>query len=314
LQIFSSITKKLNRLFCNSFDGLFDDYAQRYEPYRTENKAQEAAWSEFKKQLMLSQQDALGVIEAQIQDAEPKIEQIEDALNKHRNNATDLWNTFFDTLDESQKAEIDNNPPELKKPKELTGWIDTMKDLQAKNTYKVEVVEKRKVKIHDLYNEANQGRAHVLKNPGPFNINFQNWWNGKGELFPNIRAWWRGEMDFTHLLLGTSSKLKDWKEPKGLLFANERAWLSGNMSFRNMISQWPIFRYFISPIEEVHQVKIKIPSTYAYFYKEHQELMEPDEEDLSSEAGEIEPYHHVVKDKKEEKDEPVNGPPSPNGQ
>lgn len=296
LQIFATITKKLHRLFHNSFDDLLGLYTKKYEMLLFEDEESAEAWSLFLEQISLSQENSLQAIESQIQQKKPNINEIEEKLAEHCKKATELWNTFTESLPETKKALVKNNSePELKKPKELDAWIKTMKELQEKNTYHVDVIEKRKVKLHEQYCAATEGRVSVLKYSATLTPNFIDWWMGKGKLFPNLQAWWAGDLDFGDLF-AVLRNFQTWWKGEGLLFPNVRGWLSGNLSFNNMISQWPIFRYFITPVEETHEVKITIPSTYAFFYKNHPELLTETEEEedslLDNDGPEANPEYH----------------------
>ncbi|CEG55673.1 preprotein translocase subunit SecA [Legionella fallonii] len=281
LQIFSTITKKLHRLFYKGFDDLLGAYTKKYEKLLLEDEESAESWSQFLEQISLSQENAQQAIEAQIQQKEPNISEIEEKLAEHCQKATELWNKFTESLPEAKRALLGNNqPPEMKKPKELEAWLKTMKELQEKNMHQVEVIEKRTVKIHERYNAANDGRVSILKYPAAFIPNLTAWWKGQGKLFPNLQSWWKGDLGFRDMF-AFSRNFQAWWRGEGILFPNLQAWLSGNLSFRNMISQWPIFRYFITPVEETHEVKITIPSTYAYFYK-HPEFI--DEEEAENDA------------------------------
>lgn len=306
LQIFSTITKKLHRLFYKSFDDLLGAYSKKYEKHLLEDEESAEAWSQFLEQISLSQENAQQAIEAQIQQKEPNINEIEEKLAEHRKKATELWTQFTESLPDDKRALVKSHKvPEMKKPRELDAWLKTMKELQEKNMHEVEVIEKRKVKIHDRYSAANEGRVNILRYPAIFIPNFMGWLKGEGNLFPNLQAWWAGDLGFGDIF-AFSRNFQAWWKGEGILFPNLRAWLSGNLSFRNMISQWPIFRYFITPVEETHEVKITIPSTYAYFYK-HPELIDEenaeqdslvDPELIASEGSEkdsavdSEPEHH----------------------
>lgn len=283
LQIFSTITKKLHRLFSKCFDDLLGMYTQKYEQLLLEDSASAEAWSQFLEQMTLSQENIQLAIEAQIQQKNPNVDEISVKLTEHCNKATELWRIFTECLPEAKRALIANTPTlELKKPKELDEWLQTMKELQKKNVYQVGVIEKRTVKIHDQYSAVTAGRTSILKYPGTFTPNFLGWFTGKEKLFPNLQTWWAEKFNFTSIF-SFANDFRAWWKGEGLLFPNLTAWLSGNLSFRNMISQWPIFRYFITPKEETHDVKITIPSTYAFFYTHYPALMEDDDETSSVE-------------------------------
>ena len=290
LQIFSTITKKLHRLFYKSFDDLLGAYTKKHEKLLLEDEESAEAWSQFLEQISLSQENAQQAIEAQIQQKEPNVNEIEEKLAEHCKKTTELWNKFTESLPDEKRTLLENSPiPEMKKPKELDEWLTTMKELQEKSMYQVEVIEKRKVKIHERYNAANEGRVSIQKYPAAFIPNFAAWWKGEGKLFPNLQAWWKGDLGLGDMF-AFSRNFQAWWKGEGILFPNLRAWLSGNLSFRNMVSQWPIFRYFITPVEETHEVKITIPSTYAYFYK-HPEFIDEENSEKDSSVDE-EPEQH----------------------
>jgi len=293
LQIFSTITKKLHRLFYKSFDDLAGVYTHKYEKLMLEDADSAKSWSQFLEEINLSQENAQQAIEAQIQQEKPDINEIEKRLNEHSEKAADLWSRFTESLSDEKRAILENQPvPVLQKPKELDTWLQTMKKLQANNISHVTVTEKRRVSVQEHYSAATTGRTNILKHPATFMPNFMNWWRGEGKLFPNIQSWWAGDLGFKDLFFDVVRNFSAWWNNEGLLFPNEQAWLSGNLSFRNMISQWPILRYFVSAVDETHEVKIQVPSTYAFFYKEHSEL-EPEEEDAEMEDQPAEPEHHA---------------------
>lgn len=279
LQIFSTITKKLHRLFSKGFDDLLGAYTEKYEQFPMKDRDSIQAWSQFLAQMTHSQESTQLAIEAQIQQACPNVNEIEGKLAEHYKNSTELWHTFLETLPEAHRTRFGNAPPvsSLRRPKELDGWLETMKKLQASNTYQVEVTEKRTVKIHEQASAVMAGRTNILKYPGTFTSNIVGWFQGKGKLFPNLQAPIT-EKSYVKTAFSFINDFRAWWRGEGLLFPNLRAWLSGNLSFRNMISQWPIFCYFITPVEETHDVKITIPSTYAFFYNQYPELTTMDNE------------------------------------
>jgi hypothetical protein len=58
---------------------------------------------------------------------------------------------------------------------------------------------------------------------------------------------------------------KAWRKGNGILFPNLRAWFAGEISFRNLMSQF--LPKIISPVEEERVVTRIVPSTYATLYK-----------------------------------------------
>jgi uncharacterized membrane-anchored protein YhcB (DUF1043 family) len=170
-------------------------YTQKYEQLITADGESAKAWSQFLEQMMLSQENTQLAIEAQIQQEKTNIDEIEKKLIEHCKKTTKLWSTFTACLPEVKRASLGNTVPEFKKPQELEAWLQTMKELHQKNTYQVDVIEKRTVKIHERYSAVTAGRTNILKYPGAFTPNLLAWWKGTGKLFPNLQAWWSGELD-----------------------------------------------------------------------------------------------------------------------
>lgn len=254
LQIFASITKELQRLFQTSFDNLLLSYTKQYEEYIKSCADDSAiqcateAWSHFLEQYHLHQDISQQAIEAQLQLKRPQISLIEAKLQEQNHKAQDLWQTFTQRMQDEQKIPAQPAlPQEMEKPELLNKWLEEMKHLQKENKDFVKVDEIRKVRVHREYDPETAGRLNISKHPTTFLSNLISWWKGEGLLFPNLQAWW-----------------------------------TGNLSFRNMVSQWQLIRIFVKPKEEAMTVKIEVSSTYSMFLKKHPELMN-NTDDLSGE-------------------------------
>jgi len=289
LQVFATFTKELHRLFHKTFDDRLTEYTKLYEKFKPAGDQSAEAWSHFISQYNISQENAQQAIEAQLQERTPSIKLIEEKLQEHSQKVEELWENFIDTLPEDQKTSFEENliEPTLKKPELLAQWLDDMRELEAQGVTQVEVEETRIVKIHEQYDAATAGRLNILKDPSHFSPNIRAWLKNQGSLFPNLRAWFKNDLSIFNIF----ANFRAWRRGEGLLFPNFLAWWTGNLSFRNMVSQWPLIRLFISPKEETHVVKIKIPSTFSTLYKKYPELMDKndDSDDLESDVEPSQP-------------------------
>ena len=284
LQVFATFTKELHRLFHKTFDDRLTEYTKLYEKFKPAGDQSAEAWSHFISQYNISQENAQQAIEVQLQERTPSIKLIEEKLQEHSQKVNGLWKNFIDTLPEDQTASFEENliEPTLKKPELLAQWLDDMRDLEAQGTTHVEVEEIRHVKIHEQYDSATAGRLNILKDPSHFSPNIKAWLKNQGSLFPHLKSWFKNDLSIFNIF----ANFRAWRRGEGLLFPNLLAWWTGNLSFRNMVSQWPIIRLFITPKEETHIVKIKVPSTFSTLYKKYPELMDKNDEaaDLESDV------------------------------
>lgn len=240
LQLFSTHTKTLHRLFDKTFNAFFANILEQYEHLDIRNRPVMEAWGHFFEQCQQSKERAQNVIRQQLQQPSPDSGVIEMALADHQKEVEMLWTRFTDHLsgDASTRAQGVKFFP-IKVPRLLKHWLDEMKILKGEAT--VSVKERHRVHVADTFDPTSVGRMSILKNPGWIKTEGREW-------FANFRAWRRGE---------------------GILFPNVRAWWAGEISFRNLLSQLPIpiVRSLIKPKDEIREVQKTVSSTYATLYK-----------------------------------------------
>ncbi|AUH73039.1 prepilin peptidase [Legionella sainthelensi] len=233
LQIFATHTKELRRLFHRAYDNYLSYFSDRYAALQTEDNDLTMAWSEFLEKYNHSKDLTLQVIEAQLEQKNPNIEIIHEQLKQHNLKAQELWREFTEQLPPEQK-DIEQNTPiqNIKTPKLLKRWLSELKQIKQDS---VIVEDVQKVRLQERYDPTAAGSVQIVKNPSLL-----------VGLIAEIRAAWRGE---------------------GILFPNLRAWWAGQLSFANFLSQLPFFRWVITPKEETHIVKKEVPASHAILYE-----------------------------------------------
>ncbi|KTD15531.1 coiled-coil protein [Legionella gratiana] len=260
LQIFATHTKELRRLFHRAYDNYLSYFSDRYTALQTEDNDLTMAWSEFLEQYNHSKDLTLQVIEAQLEHKNPNINIINEQLKQHNLKAQELWRTFTEQLPKDKKN-IEQSIPikDLNTPKLLKRWL---KELQQIKEESVIVQDVQKVRVLEHYDPTAAGSVQIVKNPSLI----------RGFL-ADIRAAWRDE---------------------GILFPNLRAWWAGQLSFANFLSQLPFFRWIITPKEETHIVEKEVPASHAILY----EKLRDENENNSSEKNNngvvaLEPVHSL---------------------
>lgn len=233
LQIFATHTKELRRLFHRAYDNYLSYFSDRYAALQTEDNDLTMAWSEFLEKYNHSKDLTLQVIEAQLEQKNPNIDIIHEQLKQHNLKAQELWREFTEQLPPEQK-DIEQNTPiqNIKTPKLLKRWLSELKQIKQDS---VIVEDVQKVRLQERYDPTAAGSVQIVKNPSLL-----------VGLIAEIRAAWRGE---------------------GILFPNLRAWWAGQLSFANFLSQLPFFRWVITPKEETHIVKKEVPASHAILYE-----------------------------------------------
>lgn len=253
LQIFATHTKELRRLFHRAYDNYLSYFSERYAALQSEDNDLTLAWSEFLEKYNHSKDLTLQIIEAQLEQKNPNIDIIHEQLKQHNLKAQEIWREFTEQLPPKQK-DIEQNTPiqNIKTPKLLKRWLSELKQIKQ-NSVIVEDVQK--VRLQEHYDPTAAGSVQIVKNPNLL-VGF----------FADIRAAWRGE---------------------GILFPNLRAWWAGQLSFANFLSQLPFFRWIITPKEETHVVKKEVPASHAILYEK---LVDEHEKNSSNKNdNEVEP-------------------------
>ncbi len=260
LQIFATHTKELRRLFHRAYDNYLSYFSDRYAALQTEDNDLTIAWSEFLEKYNHSKDLTLQVIEAQLEQKNPNIDIIHEQLKQHNLKAQELWREFTEQLPQDQK-DIEQSTPihNIKTPKLLKRWLSELKQIKQDS---VIVEDIQKVRLQEHYDPTAAGSVQIVKNPSLL-VGF----------LADIRAAWRGE---------------------GILFPNLRAWWAGQLSFANFLSQLPFFRWIITPKEETHIVKKEVPASHAILYEKLVDENEKNSSKKNNDEVEIEePLHSL---------------------
>lgn len=245
LQIFASHTQELRRLFYRAYDNYLSSFSERYKALQAQGCTMVAAWSDFLEQYKQSKDHTYKVIEAQLEHSNPNVHIINEQLEIHNQKVKELWRAFTDQLPEDKRGVEQQLPVhDLKKPKILSHWLKELEQIKQESVLVKDVLE---VRVRENYDSTVAGSMQVVKNP-----------SFVSSMISDIRAAWRNE---------------------GIVFPNLRAWWSGQLSFHNFLSQLPFFRLFLTARDESHVVQRRVASSHAVLFKE---LVKDDDDDASN--------------------------------
>ncbi|OJY14622.1 MAG: hypothetical protein BGO90_08090, partial [Legionella sp. 40-6] len=192
-------------------DNFFKEFLVNIEP--NQRKELSPAWIKFVKEKDQHWNSVWKQIIKEMDKTNPEPEVINKHLASHQKKTQELWDDLSREITAQLHKGPNNSDKSLAKlPHKEVGELKLdNKTTQLINGFDVNRLVPHKVKIHDRYDPAHDGRAVVYSRP-----------------FEKLRALFRGERRLF-------ADFRAWREGHGILFPNLRAFLNGHMSFSQFL-------------------------------------------------------------------------------
>ncbi|MDP1604860.1 MAG: hypothetical protein Q8M03_16530 [Legionella sp.] len=197
----------------NYFNDFFRDIAVPHQNY--DNKP----WSMFFKETDTKWTETWQILKSKLDCIDPNVAIIEQHLSEYQAYVQSKWTDLITEVGHQDLKSIET--PEAHPDKKLmrnVGSLMLSADTKAiMNTFNASSIAPLKTAVYEKYDPAHDGKAVLYTRPfekiraifrgeRALFADFKAWKAGRGILFPNLRAWWNGNMTFGQLLFGGATK------------------------------------------------------------------------------------------------------------
>ena len=184
----------------------FDDFFNKVEVDKRPEVRQK--WSRFFRETDEKWMEIRSLIQQEVDLLNPEVDLIEQHFATYQKFVTSKW-----VLLKEEVGQVVAKPEELSSLKDVGGLLFSDKTIGLLTSFDLAKTVPLTTDIADKYDPAHDGKAilyskpfekfrAVLRGERPLFADFYAWREGRGILFPNLRAFWNGHMTFGQLVMG----------------------------------------------------------------------------------------------------------------